>query len=154
MSIAVVLQSADNNTNIPNEAQFQSWVDAALSVSEYLPAATCEEVCITIVDKAESAQLNTDYRQKTGPTNVLAFTYDPVPGFEADSLGDLAICAQVVEEEAQTQEKPLQAHWAHLTIHGVLHLLGYDHIDPNEAVHMERLEIKALQSIGFPNPYD
>lgn len=152
--IAVVLQNDSECQTLPEITQFQKWVDSAIAVSQNKPENSVEDIVITIVNQAKSAELNAEYRNKTGPTNVLAFTYDPVPGFEADSLGDLVICADIVLSEAKQQGTPTVAHWAHLTIHGTLHLLGYDHIDSSDAIVMESLEIKALQTLGFSNPYD
>lgn len=152
MIISVALQNTTNNS-IPTESQFQLWVDTALAVSANSAPTACNEIAITIVDKEQSAELNTQYREKSGPTNVLAFTYDPMPGFAQESLGDLVICADIVTAEATIQSTPLDAHWAHLTIHGTLHLLGYDHIDLSDAEIMEPLEIKALATLGFSNPY-
>jgi probable rRNA maturation factor len=106
----------------------------------------------------ESQELNHQYRGKNKPTNVLSFPFE-IPehlpeGVEIELLGDLIICAPVVEREAQEQNKALLAHWAHMTLHGCLHLLGYDHIEDKEAEEMESLEIEILQKMGFPNPYN
>ena len=152
--ITVVLIDDVHDENAPVLKQFQRWVDETLTVvSEKVPS-SCIEICISIIDSKTSAELNDTYRQKSGPTNVLSFTYDPIPGVQQESLGDLAICAELVESEALTQHKKSSAHWAHLTVHGVLHLLGYDHIAENEAVMMESLEIQILQKLGFENPYE
>jgi probable rRNA maturation factor len=106
-----------------------------------------------VVDEAESATLNAQYRGKQGPTNVLSFGFDSPPGVDVPLLGDLVICAPVVVREALEQGKPGQAHWAHMTIHGVLHLLGYDHQTPEQAQIMEALEIAALADLGYADPY-
>lgn len=152
--ITVVLIDDVQDENAPVLKQFQHWVDEALAVvSEKVPD-SCIEVCISIVDPQTSADLNQTYRQKSGPTNVLSFTYEPIPGVQPESLGDLAICAELVESESLAQHKKSSAHWAHLTVHGVLHLLGYDHIEEDEAVVMESLEIQILQKLGFENPYE
>lgn len=152
--ITVVLIDNVQDENTPVLKQFQHWVDETLaSVPEKIPTG-CSEICISIVDPETSAQLNQTYRQKSGPTNVLSFTYDPMPGIPPESLGDLAICAELVESEALTQNKKSSAHWAHLTAHGVLHLLGYDHVAEEEAIAMESLEIQILQKVGFENPYE
>ena len=134
---------------LPLEKEFQQWIHA---VTHFIPTNNLH-LCITIVDEAESAVLNESYRQKKGPTNVLSFNYEKIPGITADSLGDLAICAAVVKTEATTQRKTLQSHFAHMTIHGALHLLGYDHIQDTEAEKMEALEIKIMEKLGFENPY-
>jgi probable rRNA maturation factor len=113
------------------------------------------ELTIRIVDIYEMTALNETYRKKTGPTNVLSFPAD-IPAMAADDyplLGDIVICAAVVNREAEEQHKPQQAHWAHMVVHGVFHLLGHDHEQEDEATIMEALEIKVLQTLGFSNPY-
>ena len=152
--ITVVLINDLDEKNIPALKQFQQWVDKTLSaIPEKIPQ-DVTEICISIVDSKTSAELNEAYRQKKGPTNILSFAYDPIPGIPADSLGDLVICAALVESEALAQHKQSIAHWAHLTVHGVLHLLGYDHIVEDDAIAMESLEILVLQKLGFENPYE
>ena len=111
------------------------------------------EITIRIVDEMESQHLNHEYRGKDKPTNVLSFPFDAPPGVELELLGDLVICRQVVEREAKEQEKDLFAHWAHMVVHGSLHLLGYDHIQDDEAEEMEAIEISVLNALGFENPY-
>jgi probable rRNA maturation factor len=106
------------------------------------------------VDVAEMSTLNRDYRNKTGPTNVLSFRSDLPPGLDLPLLGDIVICAPVVATEAAQQGKPRQAHWAHLTVHGTLHLLGYDHLEDLEAEEMEALETRILASLNYPCPYE
>jgi probable rRNA maturation factor len=132
----------------PNEAQIQVWIDAAL---EDVNQDT--EIVIRIVDEAESAQLNEQYRHKKGPTNILSFPFEVPDGIELNLLGDLVICAPVVAREASEQHKPLGHHWAHIVVHGVLHLLGYDHIDDGEAEQMEGKEIEILKKLNIDNPY-
>ena len=137
-----------DNLSAPDSNQFQNWLN---QVAQKLNISG--EVCIKIIDKTESQNLNNSYRQKDKPTNVLSFPSE-IPDFvESTHLGDLAICAPVVEQEAQAQNKPINNHWAHLTIHGCLHLLGYDHIEDNEAETMENLEIELLDELGIGNPY-
>ena len=132
----------------PDLAQFQSWAAAALQEV----AEDCE-LSIRIVDAAESQQLNRDYRGKDKPTNVLSFPFEsPVP-LQPRLLGDLVICAPVVTAEAAQQGKAEMHHWAHLTIHGCLHLLGYDHINDDEAEQMESREIAILREFAIENPY-
>nr|WP_321529407.1 rRNA maturation RNase YbeY [Sedimenticola selenatireducens] len=128
--------------------QFQSWAEAALNGR--LDQA---ELVVRIVDREESRQLNREYRGKDKPTNVLSFPFEAPAVVESDLLGDLVICAPVVTEEALAQDKLPQAHWAHLLVHGVLHLLGFDHINEQEAEVMEGLEVEILESLGFPDPY-
>ncbi|KJV05184.1 rRNA maturation RNase YbeY [Methylocucumis oryzae] len=144
------LQLAFDADNLPTEQQLQTWIDVALSECTY-----DTELVIRIVDENESASLNQHYRNKTGPTNVLSFPFEApdLPDFASDLLGDLVICAPVIAEEALTQQKPLHHHWAHIVIHGVLHLLGYDHIDDDEAEIMEQKEIALLQQLNINNPY-
>ena len=114
------------------------------------------EVCIRVVDSDESRQLNHSYRDKDKPTNVLSFPFTVPDNIPIDStlLGDLIICAPLVAEEAMQQGKESIAHWAHLVIHGILHLLGYDHIEDNDAKIMETIEIELLEQLGYPNPYE
>jgi probable rRNA maturation factor len=111
------------------------------------------EVTLRIVDLAESRQLNSDYRNKDKPTNVLSFPFEAPEHIEMPYLGDLVVCAAVVEQEAREQEKPVANHWAHLCVHGLLHLLGYDHIDETEAQEMEGLETAILAKLNIDDPY-
>lgn len=134
----------------PELEQFQQWVDAALALFE--DGADCELV-IRLVDDEESAQLNQQYRQKSGPTNILSFPFEAPAGMDMDLLGDLVICAPLIALEAAQQNKLPEHHWAHITIHGVLHLLGYDHIEDQDAEQMEALEIEVLSKLGVANPY-
>src|SRR3990167_272434 len=128
----------------PSQKKFQTWVDQVTkTIPEKIPK-NCREIGIAIIDKKTSAALNKTYSHKIGATNVLSFTYQAIPGIDSETLGDLAICAELVERELQ---------WAHLTVHGVLHLLGYDHIEENDANIMEALEITILDKLGFENPY-
>jgi probable rRNA maturation factor len=111
-------------------------------------------VTIRIVDEVESNDLNLTYRGKDKPTNVLSFPFECPPGVEDfPLLGDLIICRQVVEQEASEQQKTLESHWAHMVIHGSLHLLGYDHIEDDEAEEMEALEKEFMHTLNFPDPY-
>lgn len=132
----------------PDKAQIQQWVDAALE-----DHGRDTEIVIRIVDVHESAQLNKQYRHKPGPTNILSFPADIPEGIGLNLLGDLVVCAPVVEREAAEQQKFLTHHWAHIIIHGVLHLLGHDHIDDDEAEVMESKEINILQKLNISNPY-
>ena len=112
------------------------------------------ELTVRIVDEAEITALNRQYRGKDGPTNVLSFPYEEIPGIASDLLGDVVICAPVVASESVAQDKPLEAHWAHMVIHGVLHLLGYDHHKEGEASRMESTEAELLADLGYANPYE
>jgi probable rRNA maturation factor len=142
------IQLATSYADYPSEQQFQLWVDTVLQEDDQ-----DSEIVIRLVDDQESAELNQQYRHKQGPTNILSFPFEAPDGFDTDLLGDLVICAPLISLEAQQQNKQLFDHWAHITIHGVLHLLGYDHIDDAEAEEMEALEIKILSRLNINNPY-
>ncbi|NBV75216.1 MAG: rRNA maturation RNase YbeY [Methylococcaceae bacterium] len=142
------IQLATEFAEIPTAAMMQLWVDAVLKDSEQ-----DSEIVVRLVDESESAELNLQYRHKSGPTNVLSFPFEAPEGFEMDLLGDLVICAPLIAQEAQQQNKALFDHWAHILIHGVLHLIGYDHLQDNEAEEMEALEIKILSALNIDNPY-
>ncbi|GGB60944.1 rRNA maturation RNase YbeY [Shewanella inventionis] len=142
------LQIAAENVNIPTQAEFEAWVRTA--IGQTMPEV---ELTIRIVDIVESQHLNLTYRGKDKPTNVLSFPFEAPPEVELPLLGDLVICATVVEQEAIEQNKPLNAHWAHMVIHGCLHLLGYDHIIDEEADEMESLETQLVEGLGFSDPY-
>ncbi len=135
---------------LPAPASFRRWVAAALRGARRRKPA---ELAIRIVDADEGRALNRDYRGKDYPTNVLSFPAELPPGLRLPLIGDLAICAPVVLREAGEQGKPARDHWAHLTVHGVLHLLGYDHIDHRDADAMEALETRILASLGIADPY-
>lgn len=146
-NIEIDLQIACKHKPIPSVEDFQRWVEAALVAEE---DGVHYEVCIRVVNAKESQKLNHQFRQKNKPTNVLSFGY----GDEGlPLLGDLVICAEVVSHEAQAQNKPELAHWAHLTIHGLLHLQGFDHEKPDDAEKMESKEIAILEKLGIENPY-
>lgn len=142
------LDDVSGHQHTPSEAQFETWLGAALKDKQ-----EATELSIRIVDEHESQSLNHQYRGKDKPTNVLSFPADLPPELELPLLGDLVICANVVEREAKEQNKVLEAHWAHMTIHGCLHLLGYDHIDDAEAEAMESLESQLIMSLGYSEPY-
>ena len=144
----IEIQTVHQASNLPDEQQIQGWVDAAL---QNHPSDT--EIVVRIVDEQESAELNLQYRHKSGPTNILSFPVELPEGIELDLLGDLVICAPVLEKEALEQQKVLADHWAHIIIHGVLHLLGYDHIEDDEAEVMESKEISILNTLKIANPY-
>jgi probable rRNA maturation factor len=145
--IRVDLHNASRARRVPGEDEFRRWAEAAAQRKE-------AEVSIRIVDEAESAELNQTYRHKSGPTNVLSFPFEVPEGVPNELLGDLVICAGVVEREAEAQNKSAEAHWAHMVVHGMLHLQGYDHIEDGEAEAMEAEEIAILAHLGFPNPYE
>lgn len=132
---------------LPEVAAFKRWAEAAIMVSG--PA----ELVIRVVDSEESAILNQSYRGKSGPTNVLSFPFEPPPQIETNYLGDIVICAPIVAREAVEQGKLEKSHWAHLVIHGMLHLQGHDHQTPQDAVAMERVETHIMARLGYPDPY-
>ena len=149
MSVMLDLQLAcENEQGLPSESDFQRWLDGTV-----LGFQQEAEVTIRLVDEAESHELNLTYRGMDKPTNVLSFPFEAPPGIELPLLGDLVICRQVVEREATEQGKPLEAHWAHMVVHGSLHLLGYDHIEDDEAEEMEQLERDIMNELGYADPY-
>ncbi len=142
------LQIASEVEVLPSESQIVAWLDATID-----EANSAAEITLRIVDEAESQQLNHDYRHKNWPTNVLSFPFQAPPGVEIAVLGDLVICAPIVEREAEEQQKSREAHWAHMVVHGTLHLLGYDHLSEDEAVVMESREKEILATLGYSDPY-
>jgi probable rRNA maturation factor len=147
---SIEIQTIFESAGQPSAAQIQLWIDTAL---EEVNQDT--EIVVRIVDEQESAELNEQYRHKKGATNILSFPVEIPEGIDIDLnlLGDLVICAPVLEQEAQQQSKNLTHHWAHIIIHGVLHLLGYDHLDDEQAEEMESKEIALLQQLNINNPY-
>ena len=148
--VALAVGYAVPRRGLPAPASFRRWVEAALRGAKRRKPT---ELAIRIVDTDEGRALNRDYRGKDYATNVLSFPAELPPGVVLPLLGDLAICAPVVLREATEQGKLTRDHWAHLTIHGVLHLLGYDHIKEGEAVAMEALETRILAGLGIADPY-
>lgn len=147
MTVTLDLQIASDG-DVPSQPQFQQWVDVALQqVTE-----DCE-LSIRLVDEAESAELNGTYRGKNYATNVLSFPFEAPVEIEPILLGDLVVCVPIVHKEAIKQNKPVEHHWAHMVVHGCLHLLGYDHINDDEAQEMESLEITLLKSLAISDPY-
>jgi probable rRNA maturation factor len=147
MSVTLDLQIACEG-EVPTQAQFQLWVDAALEKMKE----DCE-LSIRLVEEDESQELNGTYRDKHKPTNVLSFPFEAPVEIEPILIGDLVICASVVRAEALEQNKQINDHWAHMVIHGCLHLLGFDHIEDEEAEEMESLETTILQSLHINDPY-
>jgi probable rRNA maturation factor len=151
------LKGADARLRVEMQHRVRSWAprphEIAIWAGTALGRAARGELGVRVVGAAESRRLNARYRGKDKPTNVLSFPPAPLPVRESRPLGDLVICAQVVRSEAQEQRKPLKAHWAHLVVHGALHLIGYDHEREAEARRMERREIAVLRRLGFANPY-
>ena len=150
MKALIDYQLATQASQVPDIAQLEQWVTVVL---EQHPQENRHEVTIRIVDADESQALNADYRGKDKPTNVLSFPFEAPPGIELPLLGDLIICQNVIAQEAQQQQKPLMQHYAHMVIHGTLHLLGYDHIEDDEAEAMEQLERLLLAKFDIPDPY-
>ncbi|MDW7549657.1 rRNA maturation RNase YbeY [Pseudoalteromonas sp. McH1-7] len=148
MDLMLDLQVACEFDNLPSEAQFQVWAEHALT--QFREEA---ELTIRIADEQESQELNSQYRGKDKPTNVLSFPFDAPPGIELPLIGDLIICPQVVYQESVEQEKTFHDHFAHMVIHGCLHLLGFDHINEQDAVEMETIEKQILASLHIADPY-
>jgi probable rRNA maturation factor len=146
--INIALQIKTRRAFIPSRYYLQRWVNKAL-----IKRTSLSEITLRIVTKKESAALNASFRHKKGPTNILSFPFEPPPEVYSPLLGDLAICAELVNQEALQQEKTRLAHWAHLIIHGCLHLIDYDHMNPQDALKMETLEIQLLEELGYENPY-
>lgn len=146
MSLQVEIQRASQLDGLPEDAQMQAWARAAAPEGEF-------EVVLRLVDEAESADLNGRYRDKPCATNVLSFPAELPEGMGEALLGDLVICAPVVRREAGEQGKAEADHWAHMVVHGLLHLRGYDHIEDGEAERMEALETAILASLGIADPY-
>jgi probable rRNA maturation factor len=145
------IQHAAEKSSSPSAAKLRKW--AAFALKHERPAG---EMTIRLVDAETIASLNQLYRHKNRPTNILSFPFDPEmapPKAKIPYIGDIAICAEVVNGEAITQHKEIEAHWTHIVVHGVLHLLGYDHEAKREAVVMEALEKKILAALGVPDPY-
>jgi len=151
LNLALDLQVAlaqSQGAELPEQAVLEQWVSAALE-GQMAEA----ELTIRLVEDDESAALNKQYRDRQGPTNVLSFPFEAPADVPLPLLGDLIICVPLVVSEAQEQGKPVRAHWAHLVVHGVLHLRGYDHIDDSDAREMEDLERKIMAYLGFDDPY-
>lgn len=149
MSIELDYQIASDAPHIPGEQTMLMWATAA--VGGRVDNGT--ELTVRVVDDKESAELNSTYRSKEGPTNVLSFPFEAPEGVPMSLLGDIVICAPVVARQAKEQEKGLEAHWAHMVVHGCLHLLGYDHQDEEQAISMETLETEILAGLGYSDPY-
>lgn len=145
--------ASENSEGLPTLEQFTHWVETALAFEAQTEDFPETEMTIRIVDEEESQTLNREYRGKDYPTNVLSFPFEVPEGIELPLLGDLVICRQVMEREAKEQQISLTSHWAHLAVHGTLHLLGYDHIEEVEAEEMEGLETQIMQKLGFEDPY-
>lgn len=164
ISVDFVIQHCGGNyTSVPNDKDITHWSQYTFEQAPIIrdKFSTCSDplqVTIRVVDEEEMKSLNRDYRNRTGSTNVLSFPFDlpeeiPIELLGEPILGDIVLCAPVIEREAVEQNKSFEAHWAHMLIHGNLHLMGYDHIQLTDAEVMENHEIRILKSIGFENPY-
>lgn len=151
MSLELDLQVASDSQQLPVEDALARWAEAAIAASGQNREET--ELSVRIVDIEEGTELNQTWRGKQGPTNVLSFPTDFPSELALPLIGDLVICAPMVEREAREQAKTLEAHWAHMVVHGTLHLLGYDHIEETDALEMEALETHILTGLGYPTPY-
>lgn len=149
MALAVEVQLAVKAAGLPSRRQLQDWARAAWRDPDQHA-----EVVVRITDEAESRQLNREFRGKDSPTNVLSFPYEPIPELDLDHVGDLVLCAPVVAREAHEQGKQSTAHWAHMVVHGMLHLQGFDHETDVQADVMEALETNILTGLGYPAPYE
>ena len=154
MNLDIDLQQACEDYETPSLEQFSLWVTQTLTLAAYqTPEEMPVEMTLRLVDTYESRELNRTYREKDRPTNVLSFPFETPEGIPLVLLGDLVICAPVVEHEAAEQHKSKEAHWAHMVVHGTLHLLGYDHIEEQDAEIMEALEVQTLAKLGYADPY-
>jgi len=145
----LTVQIASDNPTCPDENSIRQWV-AGISNNSPLHG----EMTIRIVEEEEGAQLNRQYRGKDGPTNVLSFSYNNAASPVRTIYGDIVICAPVVEKEALEQNKDVRSHWAHMVVHGTLHLLGHDHLNEKQAEAMEALEQSIMAGFGYGNPYN
>ncbi len=148
MTIELDVQIATSFDELPDESEFRRWSEAVLKNH---PEAI---LTLRLVDEEESRDLNARFRQQDKPTNVLSFPAELPPEINIPFLGDMVICAPLVAAQAAEQGKAVKSHWAHLTVHGILHLLGYDHIEVVAAYEMETLEKRILEQLGFPDPYE
>lgn len=147
----IIIQYTTEKVHSPKKNLIKKWAENALNKNM-----ESAEITVRIVDIEEMTHLNTTYRKKMGPTNVLSFPFS-IPDevdIEIPILGDIVICAEIVNREALEQNKSKEAHWAHMIVHGVFHLLGYDHENDKDAMLMENLEIEVMQKLGFTNPYE
>ena len=149
MSLNIDIENVSSIGSIPDEKSIIKWAKMALEQKN-----KNAEICLRIVDIEEGQYLNKEWRNKDSATNVLSFPVGETIEHAPNLLGDIVICAPIVEQEAKQQEKDSEAHWAHLIIHGILHLQGYDHMTDDEAAVMEKKEIQILKETGYSNPYE
>jgi probable rRNA maturation factor len=153
MTAQVDVQLASDDASVPVERDIIDWVSRAIDATGH---ETDAEISVRIVDKAEMQQLNSEYREQDKPTNVLSFPAGEIDGLPAEAgtpLGDIVVCAVIVRDEAELQSKSIADHWAHMMVHGTLHLLGFDHENDRDARKMEGLEVQILADQGIANPY-
>ncbi len=148
MSVEVDVQYAATGEGMPEPGEIVGWVQAAVAGRR-----DNAELSVRVVDEAEITVLNHRFRGQDRPTNVLSFPVGDMPGMEVSLLGDVVVCAPVVRRQAREQRKSERAHWAHMVVHGTLHLLGYDHVTPADAEEMEQIEKAVLDSFGYKDPY-
>ena len=149
MTDLVDIQLADGRAKMPDAQQIRGWVAAVFTALKRSPLA----LTVRVVGEEEMAKLNRRYRGRNQPTNVLSFPIEPLPDIRTDLLGDIVVCGPVVDREAAIQHKSPMGHWAHMVVHGMLHLFGYDHESDQEATAMETLEKSVLEGLGFSDPY-
>lgn len=147
MNVTIDLQNTTKHT-LPSLQELHAWVDIALE-----DKTSNHTLCLRVVDPDDIQQLNHQFRNKNKPTNVLSFPNQAPPEISEGFMGDIVVCAQIIEDEAKAQRKPLFAHWAHMVIHSTLHLQGYDHQTDSDAHVMETKEITLMKELGFGNPY-
>ena len=148
MTAKINVAYVSNALQLPTEVTIAHWAQAALEGYE-----RDVEIGVRIVDESEIIELNQRFRKKAEPTNVLSFPFEDPPGTQSDVLGDVVVCAPIVSSQAQIEGKPISAHWAHMVVHGIMHLRGYDHKSAEEADAMEHMETRILESLGYPDPY-
>ncbi|MEE9159231.1 MAG: rRNA maturation RNase YbeY [Gammaproteobacteria bacterium] len=149
MSVEIDVQYAVMADGLPSVSDIETWIGAVVRGRR-----KNVQLTVRIVDEEEGTELNERWRQARGPTNVLSFPSEGLEAIAPDLLGDVVICAPVVESEAREQGKSLTAHWTHMVIHGTLHLLGFDHVDEDHAREMELLEAQILKELGYSDPYE
>jgi probable rRNA maturation factor len=148
MALRVDVQVAVKGVDMPTQGQLRSWARRAWQDGD-----AQAEVVLRVASENESRRLNREFRGQDRPTNILSFPYEPLPELGLYHVGDLVLCAPIVAREAVEQGKPAPAHWAHMVVHGLLHLQGYDHVEPADALKMESLEAEILTDLGFCDPY-
>ena len=149
MTDLVDIQLVDSSAKTPDAQHIRGWVAAVFTTLERLPLA----LTVRVIGEEEMAKLNRRYRGRNQPTNVLSFPMEPLPGIRTDLLGDIVVCGPVVDREAAIQHKSPMGHWAHMVVHGLLHLFGYNHDSDQDAIAMEALEKSVLEGLGYSDPY-